>query len=83
MKRILVLALVVMLLLSAVGCGKKLVSDTCAICGEAAKKNYVNGDVAFDADMGGYPALHVEADETIALCETHFMLVEYAAGASK
>ena len=83
MKKTVVLMLAAMLLLSVAGCGKKLVSDTCAICGETAAKNYVNGDVAFDADMSGYPALHVEADETIALCETHFMLVEYAAGASK
>lgn len=83
MKKTVVLILAAMLLFSASGCGKKLVSDTCAICGGEAAKNYVNGDVAFDADMSGYPALHVEADETIALCETHFMMIEYAAGSSK
>ena len=83
MKKLLALTLAVLILAFAAGCGQKLVSDTCAICGEAAKKNYVNGDVAFTATMSDYPALRVNADETIALCETHFMLMEYSVGPSK
>ena len=83
MKKILILALAAMLLFSTAGCGKKLISDICAICGEAAAKNYVNGGVAFDIQIGDYPALHVDENETVALCKTHFSMVEYGAGVSK
>ncbi|OQB20806.1 MAG: hypothetical protein BWY11_02231 [Firmicutes bacterium ADurb.Bin182] len=82
-KLICTLVIFVMVLACATGC-KKLVSETCAVCGESATKNYTspqNIDVTYSVNESA-PYL-VKANSTIAVCDECNGYLSLAVGESK
>ena len=68
-KMILALLILVLVFACLAGC-EKLVSETCAVCGEPATKNYTspqNLDVTYSVN-GSAPYV-VKANSTIAVCD--------------
>ena len=81
----LILALLILVLVFAclAGC-EKLVSETCAVCGKPATKNYTspqNLDVTYSVN-GSAPYV-VKANSTIAVCDECNGYLTLAVGESK
>ena len=82
-KLIFTLLILTMALACLAGC-EKLVSETCAVCGEPATKNYTspqNIDVTYSVNESA-PYL-VKANSTIAVCDECNGYLTLAVGESK
>ena len=84
MKKLILLFLIMALALACMAGCEKLVSDTCAVCGEQATKNYTspqNIDVTYSVN-DSTPYL-VKAKTTISVCDKCNGFLSLAVGESK
>ena len=82
-KMILALLILVLVFACLAGC-EKLVSETCAVCGKPATKNYTspqNLDVTYS--VNGSAPFVVKANSTIAVCDECNGYLTLAVGESK
>ena len=83
MKKLIALLMLGILTLTLASCGQKLVSDACVMCGEKATHNYTNGNLELKVSLNGGEEFTLAVGQTVAVCDTHFSMMEMAGGKSK